>query len=47
MVLVGMILLSAMTFGGVHLWRKRRKDAESSLIKNNQNLEPENSEVEK
>lgn len=41
MVLVGIILLSAMAFGGVHLWRKRRKEAQEALTQNDQNLEPE------
>jgi len=46
MVLVGIILLSAMTFGGVHLWRKRRKEGEQdSLATNNQNLDSENSNL--
>ena len=39
MVLVGIILLSAMAFGGVHLWRKRRKEENDSLAQNNQNIE--------
>ena len=43
MVIVGAILLSAMTFGGVHLWRKRRKEAkQNSMAKSNQNLESDN-----
>ncbi len=45
MVLVGIILLSAMTFGGIHLWRKRRKDEENSLAQANQNLESDNTEI--
>ena len=44
MVLVGIILLSAMAFGGVHLWRKRRKEENDSLAQNNQNLESDNHE---
>jgi len=43
MVLVGIILLSAMTFGGVHIWRKRAKEAEqNSLARNNLNSESDN-----
>ena len=46
MVLVGIILLGAMTFGGVHLWRKRRKEAEqSSFIQDTENLESEKSDA--
>ena len=42
MVLVGIILLSTMAFGGVHLWRKRRKEENDSHAQNNQNLESDN-----
>ena len=44
MVLVGIILLGAMAFGGVHLWRQRRKEAEEySLSEKNQDVETDNS----
>ena len=46
MVLVGIILLSAMAFGGVHIWRKRRKDAEqNSLAQASQNVESDNPDL--
>ena len=44
MVLVGIILLSTMAFGGVHLWRKRRKEENDSLAQNTHNLESDNSD---
>ena len=47
MVLVGIILLSAMAFGGVQIWRKRRKESENLLAEKNKKLESEKSELEK
>lgn len=46
MVLVGIILLSAMTFGGIQIWRTRRNASENSLAKKNQNLESTKSELD-
>ena len=34
MILVGIILLSAMTAGGISLWYKRRKTLEENIPKN-------------
>jgi hypothetical protein len=31
-VIPGMILLAAMTFGGVHLWIKRRREAKETTL---------------
>lgn len=31
-VVPGMILLGAMTFGGIHLWIKRRKEAKDAAL---------------
>ena len=46
MVIVGVILLSGMAFGGVHIWRKRRKDAEqNSLAQTKQNVESDNPDL--
>ena len=46
MVLVGIILLSGMAAGGVHIWRKRRKDEEqNSLAQASQNAESENPDL--
>lgn len=47
MVLVGIILLSAMTFGGIQIWRKKRKESEISSTERNQKIESEKSEFEK
>ena len=47
MILVGIILLSAMAFGGVQIWRKRRKESENLLAEKNKKLESEKSELEK
>ena len=41
MVLVGIILLTGMTFTGVRLWQKRRKE-QDSLNNINKNLESSN-----
>jgi len=41
MVLVGIILLTGMTFTGVRIWQKRRKE-QNSIIDANKSLESSN-----
>ena len=36
-----------MAFGGVQIWRKRRKESENLLAEKNKKLESEKSELEK
>ena len=44
LVLAGIILLTAMAFGGVHLWRKRRREALEKVDDSNTEYETEKTE---
>ncbi len=48
MVLVGMILLSAMTIGGIKIWLKRRNvSLEQSILKDDLEKQPDTRKSEK